>query len=489
MDLSAETLKRESWFRGDLRFLTRPDAQRRIYDSIKNWKDLNPDSYGPYVVNAHRGLGKSFESILMSIEDCMANPGWHVRFCAPTYTQAETIFLPIFKKIMVQCPPELQPEKRLNTYTFRSPRWQTNQESVLYVVSLKDDAEQLRGPRSNRIHIDEGREVPNLEYVVNDVLMYHFTDQESPLMVIWSTLPKSLDHPYCRVFKEMAVRKGRYSKIGGHEDKDVNPRDGPALLESLNGDETHPTWRREWLCEEVEDESALIIPEFLKAKTEVVVESHARPEWFVPLVFADFGYHDFTAVLFGYVDFLGQILVIEDEIVDVGLSLGEIAARIRHKEANLFPEPRHRVKRIGDATSLELADLARSHGLSFTPADRMNVYPGEKYDPDSACALLRTVVATRKIRIHSRCKQLIYQLQHGIRDEKGKFLRTTTMGHCDAISALVYGNRQAPWRWNPIPERAAPFSMGSYIRRHRKIQGTTPVVMGTMRIPGIESWN
>ncbi len=209
-------------------------------------------------------------------------------------------------------------------------------------------------------------------------------------------------------------------------------------------DKRSADWLREMECVLISNPEKLVVPEFLTAKATAVVSEIKRPDSFYPLVCADGGYVDFFAVLFGYIDFLQQKLVVERELLLRRKNTGEIAEAIRKAEEEVFPGKKNSIWRFGDLTPREIADLSQLYGLYFRPA--------EKHDRDSHLAVMRHGMAQSKIMIHQSCGGLIHQLECGVRDERGNFARSESMGHLDAVAALSYLYRQAPWFSNPFPQ-------------------------------------
>ena len=433
----------DRWYRGDLSHLLRPHAQQRIYSFTKKWKADNPKKFGPIVWNCHRGLGKSFALLLFCIERCLAMPDQQVRYGAPTGKQCASFVFPNLRRILSKCPKELLPTRRGSVLNFRNPKWgDAKAVSTLEIISCKEDAESQRGPRSDVVVLDECRDIKNFSYIVEDIFGFHRVGRPDPLMILSSTPPRTIDHPWARKYLEEASRSGRYICESADKNEDLTKDEIEELAEFCGGQDTD-TWKREALCQLISDSKCLIIPEFVRNEGDIIVDSWQRPKWYVPHVCVDFGFMDYTAVLFGYIDFLQQCLVIEDEIVVNYRTTGEIAALWKAKENALFGGTRFPVRRFGDNDLQSLHDLRRDHDLQISPAD--------KYDKESACAKLRTVFMDRRIKIHRRCENLIRQLRSGIRDDKGNFERSETLGHCDAIAALIYLNRMINWQYNPIP--------------------------------------
>lgn len=458
----------ELWYRGSLRHLLRPNAQTTLYDFAYDWKGKNPESADPIIFNCHRRLGKSFLLALMCIERCLRRSRQEVKYGAPTYLQCRDITRPIIERILETCPDPLRPQRIGWEYVFRNPRWQDDQAfSTLKLIGCNvQDGDRLRGQGADMVVLDEVREVNNLEYIINDVLSFQFVGHEDPLLSVISTPPKSMDHDFVTKFVPKAIEKKSYMAVPCHENQDWSLRDERMVLAIVGSKET-TGWRREALCELVADEEALIVPEFYKVENEVVVDHYERPIRFMPHMVMDAGWSDKTALLFYYIDFLQQTLVVEKTIICNYSSTGEIAEIIRANEDLLYHDLPYRVKRTGDCTPQQLDDLRTDHKIYISPA--------EKHDRDATIASLRETIRQKKIRIiKSGNEDLTYQLKNGIwNNRRNDFERSDTMGHWDAGMALAYGNRSANWKTNPIPDpiydKANTFRVIDFSKHQSKI--------------------
>ncbi len=446
-DLNAQAI-----YTGNLSWICRKNAQRDVYDFTNQWKVEHPDEAGPIVWNCHRGMGKSFLGLLMCVERCLKFPNQEVRFGSPTGVQTKDIAIPNLRLLLDLFPEscrELYPEKSGPNYYFRNPTWGNKSAvSTLHLVSCKDEAQSKRGPRSDLIFLDECRDIDDLNYVIDDVLWFHFTGRANPLMILSSTPPDSCSHPYWTTYQARAETDGTYIRRNVEENKDFSAKDEKMLLHICK-DKKSTTWKREALCLKAPNEKSMLIPEWVQddeaVKKTTVFTEWKRPSHYFPHVAMDLGCMDNTAALFGYVDFENAKLVIEDEVVVHYKSLGEIADLVKKKAAEVFPTPPFPLRWIADNDGLELQTLRRDHQLYASAADR--------WDPDAGIASLRTKFSQGKIRINARCKRLIEQLESGLKDEKGKIVRDDNpeIGHLDAIMALVYMNRMIPWSRNPFP--------------------------------------
>lgn len=466
-------LQDELWYRGELRYLIagkRPHGQLQAYDRIKAWKRENPKHPGPIVLLTYRRFGKSFLDAIHAAETALRTPGACVKVGAGWYKQIRDIFRPVWNKVLRACPGALQPDPSGYTYTFRNPRWRepgATSEVTLVGCNI-EHGDRLRGTDLDFCSLDEARDINELIYVIQDVLWPQFLRREAPLLVLSSTMPKTLAHDFIEL-KNRARREGRLIdfRVANLDRDPMVPPEPEENLDWSHEDEwlvlaggitkDSPTWRREFMNEEVPDLEALIIPEWFHVGekstfTKDYTDRHeGRPRHFFAYMGCDLGWDDQTAILHGFHDFDQDLLVIEAEIVRNRTTPKEIAQLIKDREEELYPGAyaRRQIQRYSDNDKLTLASLTQDHDVW--------VWPAEKHDKLEAIAQLRTRVGAGKLRVHKRCKELIYQLKNGIWDERRKeFIRTKTLGHCDAIDALIYLNRMINVRANPGPVMGKP---------------------------------
>lgn len=456
------------WRAADLEFLCREGAQLRLYNWLDSQAEENPESVSPFVLKCHRRMGKSFMTLLRRVRRCLKYPGQRCVFGAPTYEQVEAIAIPNLAIILQTKPVDIGYRRSGSSHYFFNPVWGPGaQESCLDIVGVNyRKGDLLRGAFADEVTIDECRECEHLKHVVEHVLIYQFAGRKFPVLELISTMPATPDHEFEQYFVPEANRRGRYVSVPTTDNPGWTQRDDNMLANSIVGGRESISWKREALCESLADEEDLIIPEFAllekskgyaKSFGPLVVDSWQRPTHWFPETCLDTGWNDWNAAVFGYVDFPKAVLVIEDELVVRYKSTGEIAQKIFEKEKQLWAtgnagqknEPTNwlgsfRPRRIGDLTDQAREDLFQDHKLSIMQA--------EKWDRTEAINSLRTTIIEGKLKIHSRCKQLLYQLRSGIWNKnRTQFERSKTIGHCDALAALVYLHRHARWRNNPIP--------------------------------------
>lgn len=459
--LGREHIERELWLRGDLSYLLLPDGQTRANAAINSWFRSNPGRHGPYTVVTHRGAGKSFLLVVRAISRCLQYPGQNARYGAPHYKQAVEITSESMPKILAHCPDDIKWQRSENFLRIWNPRWGTGAPpSTLWIFgSNRDTIQAQRGLRANWIGVDEIRDWDDPEYALNEVLLFQTVRQANPEFLIASTPPDSAGHFFWTGLIPQSVGRKSHFILTADDNKDFTPEERERLLQSCGGEDT-VAWKREALCQNITDESKAVCPEFAKVKENIVVKSE-KPGYAFHFIGADFGFHDMTAILFAFWDFIRSKLIIEHEEVGTNWGTAETARRIKDFSATWLREQPHAAstRRWADATPQELYDLEHDHSLFFNAV--------EKYDKWAALAAMRSAIATERIIIDPSCKVLQFQLENGIfnktrKDFDRNIIDTARsepqLAHLDAVAALVY-----LWRMcrdyakiNPYPAGKAP---------------------------------
>lgn len=463
-----EGLDEELWYRGDLSELFRPHKQTEIYRFLHRFSDDNPQSFGPVVLNCHRRLGKSFLLFAFLMERCLRYPNQVCRFVGPSYEQTWMYLTDIMNQIIPWMPKALQPKPSGDTLTFRNPAlWGNDQQvSLLEIRGVVHDGDNLRGTRANIVALDEVREMKNPAYIVQDVLSYQFAYQFKPLLLISSSPPRSMAHPFVSKFIPEAKGRKLYFLAPAEDtpeaegNKDFTEDDKRQILDSCAGDSV--SYRREALCELISDPEALIIPEFAALKGQLVYHEE-QPEWFDAYMAVDFGFQDHNGALFAYVNFLKRRLHFRSEVWLHNVSTGTLAVAMRATEERLWTATKKEglhedhagrfwqyrdLIRVGDHSKQQLVDLSHDHDFHVLAAD--------KWDFEAALANFRHGIASGRVSVDPECENFIHQLEHGTWKESADgsrrtFTRDAVLGHCDLIAAANYLYRRVAWDANPFP--------------------------------------
>lgn len=462
-NLDKSRIYQQLWASGQLSFLTkgRP-AQGRAYEFIHSWKESHQNSAKPILLNNHRAWGKSWFLCMLGIERCIKYPGQEVRFAAPSFSQCEEIVEPNIDKIKnnLYRPDSVKIEKHFDYYEITNlynANWKKERDprpSFLRIIGCRERADSHRGKRSHMVLMDECRDIDDFDYVARVIFGPHFATMENPYYVMSTTPPETTEHPWVKVWREEAIRDGRYFECPVTNNPGWTAEDNERMKE-LFGDEDSIEWQREMLCKCISDPTRLVIPEFADIclsgrESDIVVNSYPRPEMYHPMTCLDFGYQDYTAAVFCYIDWLHQLFIVEDELWVHRKNSAQLKNMIEDKERQVFAGAYHQIQRHGDMTPQQQADLAEILGFVVIPVD--------KTERSVSIVALRDTFRRKRIRIvGSKCKNLIRQIKGGTYEKNLKdFNRHTgpeSMGHLDLLAALIYAHRKAPWLADPYPEK------------------------------------
>ncbi len=401
------------------------------------------------VAECGRRYGKTTIDLVDVCERLNRNEMWVWRWCEPWKTQAREIVMPEIDKIQHEIPTKMKFKFYRTDSFYESPLTG----SRLYLRGVNDDrGESARGSFANGITADEKGSWRDPTYIVDEVLMPQLLTTRGDLHTL-STPPKDLGHAWYMVDKKRAIEDNRFIQRLSTDNTSLTQQDLDEMVKAVGGRDT-AAWRREYLCEPVADIESLVIPEYDGKIHDYTDASRKRAIYFDAYVGGDLGFHDHTALLFGHYDFLSTELVIEDELFVAGKNSKEITDAAKLTEMRLWgvdgPHGRRLPQecpylRVCDNELQQLHDMATLCGYQMLPT--------RKDDKEAAINALRLRFRSGKIRIHERCRNLRFQLQVGMWNEKRtNYERGDSTGHLDAIDALIYLNRNINASRNPYPQ-------------------------------------
>ena len=439
--------RRLLWLRGNLRHMTRPHGQRTLYDAAYRHMKRYPSRLEPLMWLCHRRMGKSFLLLLMCFERALKVPGAQVKYACATRSQVRDIVDPMIGYILSNMPGKVIFRREQHNLYFRMPEWSMHIESRVQFIGLDyKQGDLLRGPACDLCAIDEARDIQVLKYVVKEVLTSQFIGRDNPLLIMASTPPESMEHPFVSHYCERGFARNTTYVIPASKNGDWSEADEEMVVEELGGKDSL-AYRREIECELIGDTSKLVIAEFAECESYVVKEGRIDPpEYYIPYVALDTGWIDHCGCLFAFVDFERQKLCIVGEIFEQYLTIGRLAEKIHDMFRDLFSEKcRARSRWVADCDLQQLETLRREHDCPFIPADR--------HDKEASLAAYRTSLLEARIEIEAfSCPQTIRQHRYGVYNKRRTgFQRSETMGHLDLISAAVYLHKSANWREQPRP--------------------------------------
>ena len=443
LKLTKEQAIEQLWRKGELVWKCHPvqkEMHKLFYSSPEN---------STLVWLLSRQSGKSVLLCILAIEQCLKEPNSIVKLLTDTKVHVKTIFEPIFRERLEDCPDDLKPVFNKSEYAYYFP----NGSVIQLAGSDSGHYERLRGQRSNLVLVDEAGFCSNLYDVVKSVLLPTLTHTGGKI-VLASTPPQDPDHQFYS-FIEEAEMNGFLTKKTIYQNPLLKQEQIDRIVKEMGGVQS-PKFKREYLVETIREEENVIFPEFDDKLEKEIVREWVKPPFYNCYVGMDLGYKDLTAVLFVYYDFRNDKIIVEDEIVLPGkdIKLPDLAVDILKKEEILWTDPltnetRKPAARVSDINYLVTQELTRiTHGrLGFTIPN--------KDDNNAAINNLRVLLANKKIIIHPRCKNLIRHLKNcKWKDSSTKmtFARSPDNGHYDTIDALKYIIRSVGFNKNPYPK-------------------------------------
>ena len=432
----------ELWNRGELSW--------KCHSVQKDMRSVfyNADDNATLVWLLARQSGKSVELAILALEQCLRKPNSIVKLLTDTKLHAQSIFDPIFKMLLEDCPEHLKPAYVESKFTYHF----SNGSSIQLAGSDNKHYERLRGQKSDLVLVDEAGFCDNLKHIVKSVLLPTLTHTGGKI-VLASTPPTDSDHDFYE-FIEQAELNNTLTKKTIHDNPLLKGEQVQRIIKEMGG-ENSPQFRREYLCEVIREEENVLFPEFTPELEAEIVKEWPKPPFYDTYVAMDLGYKDLTAVLFAYYDFKADKVIFEDEIVLSGkeLQLPDLTERIIKKEADLWTNPlSNEVKipniRVSDINYIVTKEIARiSNGdLIFDVA--------KKDDNEAALNKLRVMLANEQIIINPKCTTLIRHLKNvkwKSPNNRVLFGRSPDDGHYDAVDALKYLIRNINFNKNPYP--------------------------------------
>jgi len=433
------------WNRNLVSWKLKPE-QKCLEDSYKN------RTQETLVWVLSRQFGKSVSVGILIIEDCMQNPGLRVAYICPLKSQAESVVQKNFNIILADCPEHLKPR-----YHSQKGTWTFSNGSIIKVAGIEGGhTDNLRGQTFDKVIIDEAGfpSAEDIEYVIEDVIYPTMTTSDHPLLLLISTPPKTFDHPFNDYWDEARadgslVHRTLYdSWLDKYKIQSIVDR-----YEKRHGANSI-SFRREYMGERIADVNSLVVPEATPAIIESITVARQRPDYYKTYVSADWGVMDNNVILFGYLDWVNQEVVIEDELVLTGVDYdtSKIADAIKHKEQELWGEF-SRPNRYCDNNLQIIRDLSNLHKLNFLATAKDN--------KQAAVNQVRTRIAGKAIAINPRCTTLLNHLPNATWDKTRTKFRRAVNHHYDALDALIYFIRNVDFHTNPFP--ANHFMKGDFI--------------------------
>jgi hypothetical protein len=432
------------WINGDLSWKLWPQ-QKTIYNTIRNF----PRSVQTVVVLCARQFGKSVLGCILALEDCLANDNIVVLIIGPTIKQTRAIVNPRIKLLMRDCPDGLIHHMvSTDTFHFRNG-------SELKLGGFDTSSSSERGKTIYKVYIEEIVDSDGDDYLdfIRGDLAPALTHSKHAQIVFLTTLPKIPDHPFSTDTVPEAMLQGAFFKYTIDDNKQIDQEQYNSCVKLCGGKDS-TMFKREYLCEQVRDESIILTPEFDEARhvKEIVLPTHCN-FW----ISGDTGgIRDKSVFLLWGFDFERNKKMVLDEqafAVDTGSNI--MAAKVKLWEQN------YKITggRWVDAPGQLQIDFMQQHGFPCT-LPRKDELP-------ATVNQVRVALARGEVEISPTCKLLIATLRSGtFNDTRTDLARSSKLGHMDAFMSFAYGLRHAHIG-NPFPAFGGADPHTHYIARDK----------------------
>lgn len=403
------------------------------------------------VCSCRRRFGKTTAIVISIIERCLVTEKLKVYYGSPQLNQTRAILSQVIDHIYMYAP-NLKPK-----YNTQEGCYVFDNGSKIFLFGAKDTSEldKCRGQEANILVLDEYAHFRyRPEYILKEVLMPMLLTTHGKL-VISSTPSKDLTHPYFTLIREAQI-KGEFF-IHTIEDSvkcgDITLDQQKQIIEDCGGVDSE-SYQREWLCRVVPPISSLIIPEASQKQDWLIPEDESKRiramvnyKYYHHYLAMDIGSVDYTCILYMTYIFEKDLVIIEGETVlkNEEVTTKNIAIKIKEKMNTLWGDKSYHSAVADNNNPILLRDLANTERIYFSPIKK-----------DSLVAMVnyaRLMFQNSRIKVSSDCQYLKDCLLFGLWDDNRKaFLRSDSLGHLDALAALIYGVRVIDQRTNPIPK-------------------------------------
>lgn len=276
-------------------------------------------------------------------------------------------------------------------------------------------------------------------------------------VVMISTPPRVLDHPFIG-FYERAKLAGASVKLTIYDNPLVSSETAAKFKKETLDD---VTWRREYLCEIIRDETSVIVPEWQQEFIQPVAVPEYPVHWYGAM---DIGVRDKTFYFQGFYDHATSKFYATAEASMSGKDMTTelIATRLTEVSGDT-----KFYRRIADNSHpLLLSDLAYRHKMSFVPTRKLSLV--------EMVNRLRIFVKAGRLIIDPSCKELILNLETAQWNSKrSEFERSEAIGHADGLAALVYMILNIDEHTNPVPATYGKSAANHYFNQSEHTEGQT----------------
>lgn len=432
-----------AWKIGRLRYKLR-NTQRKIKDA---WIE-SKKKFRKFYVECTRRLGKSSWLLTALTEECISSPNRKCGFFAPVKDGLLDYIGPLIQKTYEDCPRTLRPSFDKTRFMLNFP----NGSAIIFRGSNNQQHRIRRGQEFHVAGIDEARDVDNLTELIESVISPALFSTDGHL-IISSTPADTRSHPLF-IYRQRAEMEGWLVKISIDEanvlDSDVYSR---ALIdewkeETLKAPDGQDIWEREYECKWVINKRKMAVPEW---NSQTMVQSFGRDpyyQFYHHYVGIDWGYKDFTAIIFATYNFRKARLEVDGELTYSGKDVRSdlLADKIDLTATHLWGKDYNMYRQVSDsADPILINELNKFRKMNFIPVPKLNSL-------EAMLNEFRVLVAQGKIIVDPKCRMMIHDLETAVwTDKRDKLDQDIFAHHFDHLMALVYLTRVLDVSANPIP--------------------------------------
>lgn len=329
-----------------------------------------------------------------------------------------------------------------------------NGSAVIFRGSNNKQHRIRRGQEFNLAGIDEARDVDDLNDLIDSVVFPSLFSTDG-YMIISSTPADTRSHALYQI-RERAKLEGWLIEIPIYEAQKLDPEIYTAKRieewkeETLKGLDGQDVWEREYECKWVVNRTRVFIPEWDTSKMVMSFSPDPYDKFYHRYLGLDWGYKDYTGVVFATLNFRKGRLEVNGELTfsgkEVRTDLMYDRIKIQRKALYGHIEDFKFYRQVSDsADPILINEINRYKGMNVIPVEKANTL-------EAMVNEFRILVAQGKIVVDPKCSLLIHCLENAVWDEnRDKLDQDVLAHHFDHLMALIYLTRMVDWQANPIP--------------------------------------
>jgi hypothetical protein len=438
-------IQARAWEKGRLIYKMR-DTQKVVKEAWIKSKQ----KWRKFYIETTRRLGKSSLLLMLFTEECISSPNRKCGFFAPVKDGLLDYIEPLIQKTYEDCPPKLRPYFDKQRFMLKFP----NGSTIIFRGSNNQQHRIRRGQEFHEAGIDEARDVDNLAELIESVVFPALFSKDGGHLIISSTPADTRSHPLF-TYRTRAKAEGWFIGIDIWEANRMAPDVYPLELidewkkETLQAPDGQDIWEREYECKWVINKRKMAIPEW---RTETMAAVSLRDPYYNfyhHYIGCDWGYKDFTALVFGTYNFRKARLEMDGELTFSGKDVRSdlISDRIKVMCKHLWGSDFNMWRQVSDsADPILINELNKYDGMNFVPVEKAHTL-------EAMLNEFRILVSQGKIIVSPKCQMLIHDLETAVwTDKRDKLDQDVFAHHFDHLMASVYLTRVLDMNTNPIPK-------------------------------------